>query len=97
MASKALRSSATANNKAVGPTPPDDLWERLDAALKKIDGGKRPPDSFTFTEFAERFKMAESTGRRRIEKLIEAGLIERQGTPHNGWFVWKETKCSGQS
>lgn len=63
------------------PKPPKDLWERLEADLKELkqDVAERPPGAFSMKDFAARFKISQCRARRRLEKLIEAGNIERIG------------------
>lgn len=58
------------------PEPPDNLWERLDSELQKI-APVVPPDSFSFREFSERYKLTDSMATERLNKLIKAGRLER--------------------
>lgn len=85
---KAVLRSAAASNKTVGPQPPDDLWEKIDAALKEMADyvPPRPPGAFTALEFMDRFGLTDSQTTNRLRKLALAGKVKRYG--HSGRHVY---------
>jgi len=83
-----LRIAPSKGDAPVKPEPPDDLWERIaevDASVRN----KRPPNTFTRAEFAERFHLARATAFDRIKKMMNAGLLEQGGS---GGYIWYRLK-----
>lgn len=69
------------------PTPPADLWEQLAQLHSMKEPRPRPAESFTTTEYAEKFGISQSQALRRIRKLMGKGLVRRGGTTNNRWYV----------
>ena len=60
------------------PTPPKDLWEKMDAALAEI----RPepgPNWFTMVQFQERYGLKRFCARSRLNDLDKAGKLIHHG------------------
>jgi len=57
------------------------LWDQLS---QWVPTGERPPDSFTFREFRDRFKLTEMQGRRRLDHLLKDGKVVKVGRLRNG-------------
>lgn len=78
---KTLRLTACADNQVVNksPTPPADLWERMDAeVLPQIEGP--PADSFTQKQFQARYpKLTDDRARHLLDKLQADGVIKLVG------------------
>lgn len=53
------------------------LWAQVDAARAKIGiaSGPRPPNSFTFLEYAQKYEIGETTARRHVRKLAASGKL----------------------
>jgi len=64
------------------PTPPSDLWTRLEIEIAgmKPYAAERPPNSFTVREFMDNFKMTKGVAGIRIRKLMETGKIKKYGS-----------------
>jgi Fic family protein len=78
----------------VKPEPPDDLWDKLDAAY---EAAKKEPDrpcgSFTTPEYAKRHGLSNSAASVRILRLIEIGAVQRHGSGNRTYY----TLCTTQS
>ena len=57
------------------PTPPDDLWERLDALNKEMNLSAPDATGFTSEEYAERFKTSIVNARWRLLGMEKAGKV----------------------
>ena len=64
------------------PEPPADLWDQLEALnaeASRKEQPRRPADSFTTKEYADKFGVSEPTAGRRIRKMIAGGDVQRHG------------------
>jgi Fic family protein len=71
-----IRPPSRASDEAVKPTPPDDLWDKLDALQEHF---ARPIGTFTLNEYQQRFGLKPSTAGRRLKELLKLGKVERVG------------------
>ena len=61
------------------PTPPDDLWDKLDQLVGTIHSNKVPERAFTTAQFAAHRGISKRLARDRIVTLVEAGKLLRFG------------------
>lgn len=73
--------SPAARQSSSKPVPPDDLWQKLDAAVEEVRQYRpdKPEGSFTAIEYAKHASINPSTARARLRKLVEAGKAEKFG------------------
>lgn len=62
------------------PKAPPDLWAQMDAlretVLRHIEP---PPGSFTVSDYAQRYKVCESTAKVQIMRLCHSGKLRMAG------------------
>ena len=58
------------------PQPPDNLWEKLDAAKREIVP-ERPSGSFTVQDYRTRYNVPRATAQDQLQKLCASGKVER--------------------
>lgn len=78
------------------PQPPEDLWERLDAAMVEAGVGTHIPEGegwFTVGDYATARNLPISTARDRLRRLARRGLVETvtgRGHGIEGYYRLKE-------
>lgn len=74
------------------PVPPDDLWQKLDEAIKELKPAK-PANSFTAKELAYYLG---GVGKHKLQNIIkglrQAGKIELHGRGNATYYVFKDSK-----
>ncbi|KKM78413.1 hypothetical protein LCGC14_1360200 [marine sediment metagenome] len=58
------------------PQPPDNLWEKLDAAKREIVP-ECPSGSFTVQDYRTRYGIPRATAQDQLQKLCASGKVER--------------------
>ena len=48
---------------------------------------ERPPDSFTLTEYAEKYSISPSAAQRQVAKLMNTGKVKKQKTGKCGYYM----------
>lgn len=93
---RAVSSAGRGSDKIVRkkPTPPLDLWARLEAEVAKLPVGKRqieiPPGGFTARQFAEKFGLQKTSAGLRIRRLLEGGAILMPRTGPGAYYIFKK-------
>lgn len=64
------------------------MWEQMDEAMTALNVEERPANSFTALEFFGRYKFPNTSGHRRLHKLIALGFVERRGIGNKVYYVW---------
>jgi hypothetical protein len=81
-----VRSTARSSDEAMKPTPPDDLWTKLDAACADM---VRPADTFTASEYGKHGGLTTEAARHRLNKLVEKGKVETGKFGGRQWYRLK--------
>lgn len=55
---------------------PNFTWEEMDKVREKYVRPLKPDGAFTVQEYAERYKLAKTTARRELAKLLSEGVVE---------------------
>ena len=66
-------------------------WNKLDAVFEAMSfAGKRPNNSVTVSEYAERYDVDPKTAYKHLEKLVDSGKMNKKsqgaGRPAYYWF-----------
>ena len=64
------------------PSPPSNLWEKMQAALEEVQAYQppKPEGAFTAREFKEQFKLTDGQTAGRLQKLQDMKKIKRGGS-----------------
>lgn len=97
-----VQATARKSAQVVKPEPPNDLWAKLDATLRKSGKAgrtvERPPGSFTVMEYASQEKLRYSTAYKRILDMELLGKVRCVKAKNvNYYFVVDEKEDKNRS
>src|SRR5215475_6255577 len=75
---RTLRLAQDPNRRTVKPTPPDNYFALMDAALQELQletAVERPPNSRTLKEISDKYGFTTCMARNRVRKLVRAGKM----------------------
>lgn len=71
-----LRPASKTLDQAVKPTPPPDLWEKMDAVIRKDQEDLPHSNGITVSEFARRYGIEYTAARHKVERLVKEGKLK---------------------
>lgn len=88
-----VSTTARSGHKRIGkPAPPEDIWERIDAAVRSHLLPAPPPNSFTPLEYASQRSCSLTTARTELRKLHAKGVVQRAMFSNAAYYWFPDTK-----
>jgi HTH domain len=69
------------------PVAPPDIWDQLNALEPKLVEMARPENSFTTSEFAERYEVSNRAAWGRLQVMKTKGIVEHVVDGINSYWV----------
>jgi hypothetical protein len=84
---RAVRPTGGGDCELVKPTPPADLWAKLDVLASAC---LRPAGTFIAEEYAQRYSIAADSARHQLLRMVARGTLETGKYGGKRWFRLKE-------